>query len=743
MNKIKCDLLVAGAGIAGMCAAVAGARKKLNVVLVNDRSVLGGNASSEIGVRISGANHHGLNTSIYAKECGLSEELRLMMLKYSDGDGYGYHAMLDAVFFDFVYNEENITLLMNTVVEECNVEAGKITSCKARHTVSNEMFEISAPLFVDSTGNGTLGYEAGAEFKIGREGKDEYNEFWAPEKSDSFTMGNTTLFETEDAGHKVTFTPPKFAYDITKMDFFKDIDKSENFRCFSLNGPHWTYEFGGQLDILKDHDLTELELRKLIYGIWDYLKNKSGKPEAENMRLKRVFAKTGMRESRRFIGEYVLNENDIENKVDFEDSIAIGGWPMDIHAPLGIYDKLPASNFISVTGIYNIPFRCLYSKNIKNLMFAGRNVSVTHIALGSTRVMATCGCLGQAVGTAAYLCKKYNCLPADITEKHIEELQGVLMYDDQTILHRFDSEHDNFEACATSEKVYENIAFDEYISLERDYALALMCDTKTVKSIDLFLKAECDTALTYKVLGGVHKETYLPSEFIKEGEMDIRKSDGAWIQLELDVPVSKDGKIYIVLCENKDISVGVSKERVMGAITFRMHTENSHDLKNHDSIPLEKETGYTFMDHYYERNRNILFKNISPKQSVFAAQNAVNGYSRPYGTQNIWLPQKDRDETLTLDAKVAVEAEKLIIITDNYLHTDLFVNQMHKTMIKDMTVTILDSNGKEKVFEIKDNYLRTPEIVLNNGSKLNIASIKIKINSTYGDIAGIYGIRLK
>ena len=449
---------------------------------------------------------------------------------------------------------------------------------------------------------------AGAEFKIGREGKDEYGEFWAVDEADKFTMGNTILFETVDVGHKVTYTPPKYAYDVTKMEFFKDIDKPENFRCFSLGGSHWTYEFGGQLDILKDHDLTELELRKLIYSIWDYLKNKSGKPKAENMQLKRVCAKAGTRESRRFVGEYILTENDIEEKIDFDDSVAIGGWPMDIHAPLGIYDKLPASNFVSVTGLYNIPFRCLYSKNIKNMMMAGRNISATHIAMGSTRVMATCGCMGQAVGTAASLCKKYGCLPDDITWNYMEELQSVLMYDDQTILHRFDCEYGNFDAAATSEKVYENTELNEYMPLERDYALALMCDTPNIKSLDLCIKAKNDTILEYKILGGVHKETYLPSYVIKVEKTDLKKSEGGWMTLRLDVPVSEDGKIYIVLCKNEDIEVAVSKERVMGAITFRMHTEDSHDLKNHDSIPLSEETGYIFADHHYERNRNILFK---------------------------------------------------------------------------------------------------------------------------------------
>ena len=642
-----------------------------------------------------------------------------------------------------IYNEKNICLLLNTLVYGCEVSNRKINTVYARHSVNNNVYKILAQSFVDATGNGTLAYEAGAEYRIGREGKDEFGEFWAPDKADDFTMGNSIYFETEDAGEEVPFKAPDFAHDISKMDFLKDINKPENFRGLSCHGPHWAYEFGGQIDILNDHDETELELRKLIYGIWDYVKNSGKYPQAKTRRLKRVFAKAGTRESRRFIGDYILNENDIENKLNFKDSVAIGGWPMDIHAPLGIYDTLPASNFVSVTGTYNIPFRCLYSKDIDNLYLAGRDISATHIALGSTRVMATCGCLGQAVGTAAALCKKYNCLPADITQNHIEELQKVLMYDDQTILHRFDSEHDNFEVSATSEKIYENTELNEYMSLERDYALALMCDTEKVDSLDLCLKVIKDTELEYKILGGVHKETYLPSYVIKTGKADLKKNSGDWIKLNINAPVSEDGKIYIVLCKNDNVEIATSKERVIGAITLRMHTPESHDLKNHDSVPVSEKTGYTFVDHYYERNKNILFKNILPKQTVFSAKNVVNGYSRPYGTQNIWIPESDNNESVSLKAKEAIEAEKLIILLDNDLNDDFSIAGMHKTLVKDMTVKVISVGGEERVYEIKDNYLRAPEILLNNGEKINISEICITINSTYGNIGGVYGIRLK
>ncbi len=733
MQKLDCDFLVAGGGIAGMCAAVAAARKGLKVILINDRSVLGGNASSEIGVGISGASHHGLNPAIYAKEGGLVEELRLNMLNYQSMGGYGFGAMLDAVFFDFIYNEKNITLMLNTLVEDCCVENEKIVYCRARHCVNNEELEISAANYLDATGNGTLAFSAGAEFMIGREGKDEFGEFWAPEKHDSFTMGNSIYFETEDAGHEVKFTPPAFAHDITKMDFLKDINKPENFRGFSVYGPHWAYEFGGQLDILKDHNETELELRKLIYGIWDYVKNSGKYPQAKNMRLKRVFAKAGTRESRRFIGDYILNENDVENKVDFEDSVAIGGWPMDIHAPLGIYDKLPASNFVPVTGTYNIPFKSLYSRDVKNLMLAGRNISATHIALGSTRVMATCGALGQAVGTAAYLCCKYGVTPRTIAKEYIKELQDILLSDDQTILHRHDSVFEGFSASATSEMAYENTDIDEFMPLERDCSLALMCDTERIDSLEIYAKGK--GMLRFKVLTGTHKETFLPDTVVNDSAVEINGE--GWVTIPVNSCTGKDEKIYVVFCENPGIELAIAKKRVMGAVTERMHTESNHEKKNHDSVPLDKKTGYTHLDHAYEKNRNILFKNITPEQRVFAAKCAVNGYARPYGSQNIWLPE-NLPATLTLTADTPKPCDRLDIIFDNSLDVDEKATAMHGTLAEEFDLKVYTKDGI-KTFSQTHNIQRVAHFDIN----ADIEKIEITVKKSYGENAGIYGIRIK
>lgn len=729
----KCDLLVAGGGIAGMCAAIAAARLGLSVILINDRSVLGGNASSEIGVGISGSSHHGLNPAIYAKETGVIEELRLRLAWYQKDDGYGKSAALDAVFFDMIYAEPNITLLMNTVVTGCEVENRKITKAFARHSVNNQVFQITALSYLDSTGNGTLALEAGAEYRIGREGRDEYQEFWAPEHADLFTMGNSIYFETEDVGHEVPFKAPDFAHDISKMDFLKDIDKPENFRGLSCYGPHWAYEYGGQVDILADHDDTELELRKLIYGIWDYIKNSGKYPQAKTRRLKRVFAKAGTRESRRFIGDYVLNENDIEQKVNFEDSVAMGGWPMDIHAPLGIYDSIPASNFVPVTGTYNIPFRCLYSKDIDNLMLAGRNISATHIALGSTRVMGTCGSIGQAVGTAAYIIKKYNTVPRMVYKEHMKELQELLLRNDQTILHRRE-QIQQMPVTASSTCLYENKIADGFMPLERDYMLALPIDTEMLDSVKLRLCAKETTTLRYRIYTGEHPETYLPAQLAKTDALHLEKGTDEWVKMPIGVAAGKDRKIYIVLEKNESVLVGFAKTRPLGAVTGRMHTADNQQGKNHDSVPLDNMGDYISMDHYYEQERNLLFKDVEPAQSVYHPQNVLNGYYRPYGTPNIWLAESSCGEWISL--KPNCDVKHVEIILNNGLDRDW--GDLPRSMAKDIEVTVSHKNGIKR-YRVKDNYKR--RLVFDVHLK-EVTEIKIKILATYGEKASIYGIRV-
>lgn len=741
MKKVYYDVTVVGGGIAGICAAVTAARKGKSVLLVNDRSVLGGNASSEIGIVICGSSHHGLNPSIYAKEGGLIEEIRLRMAKYSIGDGYDKYALLDAIFFDLIYENENITLFLNTSVYSCEVANRKITRCYARHNISNEVFDIVSKIYIDASGNGVLAYEAGCSYRMGREGRDEHGEFWAPEKEDKYTMGNTFYFETYDCGHEVTYTPPKFAHKVDDMDFIKNINKPKNFRSISVKGAHWSFEYGGQVDVIYQSEDIDLELRKLIFGIWDYIKNSGKYPESKNYVLKRIYTKSGARESRRFMGDYILTENDIENKINFEDAVCIGGWPMDIHAPLGIYDALPATNFVPVTGIYNIPMRALYAKDIDNLMLAGRDISASHIALGSTRVMATCGAMGQAVGTAAKLCIDKELSPREVTKIYSKELQRTLANDDQTIIGMKDLDPimQNFTATATSEKRFENINCKDFMKLDRDYGLVLMLETDHLDSIKININNSSSKIepLKYKILTGLHKETFIPEEVAKIVEVSIPENYDDWFQLDINAERGKDGKLYLIFTENEELSLGIASNALIGAITLRMYPLGKCEECNHDSVPLHKDTGYLFLDHRYDKHRNILFKDIVPEQRLFSPAMALSPYTRPYGVPNLWIGEGEFPQTLMLTSNKLVDANKIAIMFDTNLETDS-VGRMPGCLVKDYDLTIYCKN-KVITKRMKDNWKRYEVLDIN---ATQIEKIELTIKSSWGANAGIFGINL-
>lgn len=741
MKKMYFDITISGGGIAGICAAVTAARKGLKALLINDRAVLGGNASSEIGVTISGASHHGLNPAIYAKEGGLIEEIRLRMSKYAMDGGYDKYALLDAVFFDLFYENKNLTLLLNTSVYSCEVKNKKITRLFARHHISNEVYDIESKIYIDATGNGTLAYEAGCCYRMGREGKDEYGEFWAPDKADNYTMGNTFYFETYDCGHEVTFTPPAFAYKVENMDFIKEIHNPKNYRSITVKGAHWSFEYGGQVDVIYQSEEIDLELRKLIFGIWDYIKNSGNYPEAKTYVLKRIYTKSGARESRRFLGDYLLTENDIENKINFKDAVCIGGWPMDIHAPLGIYDAAPATNFVPVTGLYGIPMRSLYTKDIDNLMLAGRNISASHIALGSARVMATCGAMGQAVATAAKYCIEKKLSPREVTENYKQELQRTLAEDDQTMIgiHSINPVMQNFTASATSEKSYENIRGTGFMRLDRDYGIAWMLETEQLKSVKIRVKNSSGEAkiLTYKILTGTHKETFLPEKIARTGEAIIPENHEGWFPLKVDADRGRDGKLYLVFTKNEDLFLGIAGDRPIGAITLRMYPPDNCAECNHDSVPLNRNTGYLYLDHRYERNRNILFKDMVPQQRLFAPEMALSPYTRPYVIPNLWIGEGRFPQTLTLTAKKPVDADKIALVFDSFLENDS-TEKLPECLVKGYELRIYYKNGVI-TRNIKDNWKRYEVHEINAEG---IVKIEVTIVSSWGAEAGIYGVNL-
>ena len=446
VKNAEYDVVVIGGGMSGICAALAAARHGARTALVHDRHVLGGNASSEIRMHICGASENLAKPDL--EESGILHEI--MLDNRSRNDYYNF-SIWDMVLFSTVKRQKNLTVYLSTAMESCEMgEGSTIRSIDAYQLTTETHWKISGKVFIDCTGNATLGYYAEAEFRTGSEGRDEFGEPDAPGQPNKERMGNTLLFKAVDRGHPVAFKKPDFARTFTEEELKYrthsavhgaqikgEVDKAyvrmTSFSTSSVDYGYWWIELPGETDdIIDEYEQIRDELVSCIYGIWDHLKN-GGDHGAENYDLEWVGMLPGSREGRRLIGDYILNENDILSNRQFEDAVAYGGWPMDIHTAKGLYDfvELP-SRVISFDGSYTIPYRSYYSKNISNPMMAGRDISASKMAMGSTRVMGTCAVGGQAVGTAAALCIKYDCDPRGAQE-HMRELQQMLLKDDAYI----------------------------------------------------------------------------------------------------------------------------------------------------------------------------------------------------------------------------------------------------------------------------------------------------------------------
>ncbi len=405
------ELCVIGGGLSGLCCAIAASRHGIKTVLVHDRSVLGGNASSEIRMHICGAR--GKDN----RETGIIEEIILENFYQNKGLKF---AVWDSVLYEKAILEPNLTLLLDSSCLDATMNGDTIESIKAWQSNAETFHIVKAMYFADCSGDSILSTLTGAEFMYGREAKADFDETIPPEKADKKTMGMSCLLQIRETDHKVEFIKPEWAYTYeTDADLpYKSHDIGTNF---------WWLEIGGEWDCIHDTNRCRDELLKIAYGVWDHMKNK-GDHGVENWELEWIGMLPGKRESRRYVGECIVTQNDVELEGRFSDIVAYGGWSMDDHFPAGFYykDGFPTI-FHPAPSPWGLPLRCMISKNIKNLTFAGRNISVTHAALSSSRVMATCALLGQALGTAVAQAVDTN---EDIRNIDVAVLQQTLMDDD-------------------------------------------------------------------------------------------------------------------------------------------------------------------------------------------------------------------------------------------------------------------------------------------------------------------------
>ncbi len=412
-KKASYDLVVVGGGVAGMCAAVTAARMGCKVALVNDRPVLGGNNSAEVRVHLGGYAEMEPNKGLgrMLREFGHSRKGNAQPAEYYEDDKKQ----------NFIEAEKNVMLYANYRAVSVQMNGTKISSVVIKHIETGEEICLKAALFSDCTGDGTIGYLAGADFRMGRESRSEFGESLAPEKADSLTMGASIQWYSKDNGKKTFF--PKFNY---------GLEFNEN-NCEKVKMGEWTWETGMNKNQIDEAELIRDYGLLVVYSNWSFLKNEwKEKEKYSNWSLEWVAYIAGKRESRRLMGDYILKQDDIDKGVFHEDASFTTTWSIDLHFPDPKNSELfPGQEFKAATKHlfihpYAVPYRCLYSRNVNNLFMAGRNISTTHVGLGTVRVMRTTGMMGEVVGMAAALCRQYGVLPREIYQHHLPELKKMM-----------------------------------------------------------------------------------------------------------------------------------------------------------------------------------------------------------------------------------------------------------------------------------------------------------------------------
>ncbi|TCN01093.1 FAD dependent oxidoreductase [Paenibacillus sp. BK033] len=725
-ETVKSDITVVGGGLAGVCAAIAAARLGQTVSLVQNRPVLGGNSSSEVRVWVCGATGHGVNR--YARETGIMGEL-FVENQYRNKEGNPY--LWDLVVLEKVRAESNIRLFLNTDVHEVEAYGDKenrvIRSATGWMMGSERRIVFESEYFLDCTGDGLLGFLAGAEFRIGREARSEFNEEWAPEIADDITLGSTILFYTKDAGKPVKYIAPSFAKDITKTTLpMKRVIRSGDSGC-----DYWWIEFGGELDTVTENEAIRDELWSVIYGIWDYIKN-SGKFDADHMTLEWVGALPGKREYRRFVGDYILNQNDIIAQTRFEDGVAFGGWSIDLHPPQGMYSLEGGSKHMHPDGIYTIPFRSLYSRNVSNLLFAGRNISASHVAFGTTRVMATCAAIGEAAGTGAALCVQKGVTPRTLYREHLQDLRQTLLKSDASVIGYSNEDHEDLarKARVTASSEWKQLALeagkDTYL-LDKDIALIVPLEPG-MDAISFLVNSGEKTELTAELWNTGREERYIPSRQIAVASVKIEAGEGQWIRFPLTWYPDRPQNGFVILRENPLVSVQMAARPQTGMI---MLENRSKEEKKPDAVKVWAQQRVF---------RKLPAIRVEPETTAFSPEKAIDGVTRPYGGPHMWLSEpimEGREEWLQLTWPVQIVAGEIHVTFNDDVNVDLINLHHHETpfqvmpeLVKDYRIEALAGGEWIEITRGQSNRVRKVVHTLDQTIVTN--QIRIVVESTNG-----------
>lgn len=739
-HGINADLTVVGGGLAGTCAAIAAARLGRTVALVQNRPVLGGNSSSEVRVWVCGATSHG--TQRNARETGIIGELFLEN-QYVNQEGNPH--LWDLVLIEAVRREAGIRLFLNTDVHHLQrADDGSIASLTGWQMGSERELTFTSPLYLDCTGDGLIGALAGAAYRIGREAADEYGETLAPAVADGAVLGSTILFYTKDAGRPVPFVPPSFAADVGSST----IPEQRVIRSGDNGCAYWWIECGGDRDTIHDNEAIRDDLWSIVYGIWDYIKNSGRFPEAERQTLEWVGAIPGKRESRRFLGDHVLTQDDILQQVHFDDGVAFGGWSIDLHPPKGVFDTGSASSHVFSDGIYEIPYRCLYARDVGNLLFAGRNLSASHVAFASTRVMATCAALGEAAGTAAALCAERGVTPRGLYQHHRHALVQTLLRQDACVVGVRNEDPDDLARSAQVSASSHLAAVmvtqpGEPWPLSTDAALSLPVEQR-IDTLALLVSAEHDTTLTLDVYDVAKPQNFVPRGLLTSVTSSVAAGASRWLEVPIGLALEAPAFVFLVIRAAPGVALHRSAEPLTGVLAYahQLAVTSGDANEGHNDQPLRAWNPKPLY-------RSPFCVRTAPDSRSYAPENVINGLVRPYGAPNVWLSahrDDDPEPWLELTWPTPQRLGRVLLTFNDDLNEDLINLHHHRTsfrvipeLVRDYELLARQHGAWRTVAHVRDHRARR---AVHRVDLDDVDALRLAIGATNGSAyAEVYEVR--
>lgn len=718
---LSTGLAIVGGGISGICAAISTARAGIKVVLIQDRPVLGGNASSEVRLWILGATSHMGNNNRWAREGGIIDEI---LVENTFRNKEGNPVLLDALLLEKVKNEPNITLLLNTAAYDIEKRDTTLTRLFAFCSQNETFYEIEASLFCDASGDGIIAYQAGASYRMGAEDKLEMNEHFAPDQEYGGLLGHSIYFYSKDTGKPVKYIAPEYALkDISKIPRYGNINAGEHGCKF------WWLEYGGRLNTIHDTEDIKWELWSVVYGVWDYIKNSGKFNDVENLTLEWVGTIPGKRESRRFEGMYMLKQDDIIHQKHFEDAVAFGGWAIDLHPADGVFSEKSGCNQFHAKGIYEIPLRCYISKDITNLFYAGRNISTSHVAHGSSRVMATSAHGAQAVGiAAAYSLKNNVSLAGLILPEHIKNIQNQLNIAGQSIPNLPIDNAGNkistakLEASGTCE--LKTIPFNgEWLDLTFSVAQMLPMEADTAYEIEIAVDAVRDTQLYAELRSSEKPCNHTPENVLEQIVFNLESGcTNLTIPFKQSVPSSQYG--YVTFLKNQHVKIKTSANRYTGILS--LFNKFNLAVNNHGKQIPPANSGFDAFEFWCPERRpegqNIAM-NISPAIHAFGIEHIAEGFIRPTIRPNTWVASLDDplpEIKINWNETVCIHAITIYFDTDSD-HPMESVQMGHPEDVMPFCIRNfrIKTSAGELLHDEKNNYQTIRQVVFNQPVNTN------------------------